>query len=131
VYKERVAEGLPDDVSRFIDAHISSVEQLEGLLILKNEPDASRSAGDIAKRLYTSEDSVRDRLDDLHSQGLVGRDRDGYSFAPRNQKLRDDIEKLAEFYAKRKVAVINQIFAGPSDDVQSFADAFRLRKDKD
>jgi DNA-binding MarR family transcriptional regulator len=126
-----VAEGLPADVSRFIDAYITSVEQIEALLVLKADPDIARSPGNIAKRLYTSEESIDVRLAELEAHGLIARSGDDYVYRPRAEELSDGIERLAEFYAKRKVAVINQVFAGPADEVQSFADAFRLRKDKD
>ena len=131
LYKERVTEGLPDDVAGFIDAFISSVEQIEALLLLKADPEIPRTAGNIAKRLYTAEESIDGRLGDLVSHGLVTRSGDSYSFAPKTDALAAGVDRLAEFYVKRKVAVINRIFAAPTDDVQSFADAFRLRKDKD
>ncbi|MGH2808647.1 MAG: hypothetical protein ACRDKT_15390, partial [Actinomycetota bacterium] len=84
--------------------------------------------------LYTSEESVAARLDDLHAHGLLSQvrsDTTRYRFEQRNAALRSGVDDLIESYAKRKVAVINQIFVAPGEDVQSFADAFRIRKDKE
>lgn len=129
-----MTEGLAKEVRRFIDAHITSVEQIEALLLLRSDPTKEWSAEEVAKTLYTSEESVATRLDDLYSHGLLSQVRSDairYRFEQRNDSLRAGVEDLIESYAKRKVAVINQIFAGPSDDVQSLADAFRFRKERD
>ena len=129
-----MADPLPDDVRRFIDAHITSVEQLEALVLLKVDPSKEWSPQEVAKSLYTSEESVAGRLTELHKHGLVSEvrsDSKRYRLEPRSKRLQDDLEATLEAYTKRKVAVINHIFAGPSDEVQGFADAFRFRKDED
>lgn len=129
-----MADPLSDDVRRFIDAHISSVEQLEALILLKEDTSKEWSPQEVAKALYTSEESAAARLADLHKHGLVSEvrsDSKRYRLEPRSEQLAGGLETTLDAYAKRKVAVINQIFAGPSDDVQSFADAFRFRKDED
>lgn len=129
-----MADPLSDDVRRFIDAHISSVEQIEALMLLHDESSKEWTPLEVAKALYTSEESTAVRLAELHKHGLLSQvrsDQIRYRYEPRSSVLRSGLETTLEAYAKRKVAVINQIFAGPSDDVQSFADAFRFRKDED
>lgn len=128
------AEGLPNDVRKFISSFIFSVEQIEALLLLKGDPSLELTPEEVAKRLYTTPESATARLADLHRSGLLSEIRSDalrYRFEPRTEQLRAGTEALAEAYAKRKVAVINEIFAAPSGDVQSFADAFRFRKDED
>jgi hypothetical protein len=39
------------------------------------------------------------------------------------------IDQLADLYQQRRVAVITQIYSRPVKNVQTFADAFRLRKE--
>jgi hypothetical protein len=40
------------------------------------------------------------------------------------------VAQLAKDYAERRVSVITLIFSKPVDKLRTFADAFRLRKDK-
>jgi predicted ArsR family transcriptional regulator len=128
-----MADPLSDDVRRFIDAHISSVEQLEALILLKEDTSKELTAQEVAKALYTSEESSAARLADLHKQGLLSQvraDVTRYRYEPRSSDLRTGVEVTLDAYAKRKVAVINQIFVGPGD-VQTFADAFKFRQEED
>ena len=129
-----MAGELPREIQNFINAHIDSVDQVEALIIMRADPSHEWTAEEIAKRLYTSSESTSARLAHLHRKGLLSEIRSDtvrYRYEQRNRRLSDAVESLVETYAKRKVAVINQIFSGPTDDVQSFADAFRFRKEQD
>ncbi len=121
--------GLDDALKRFIAGHISSVEQLEILLTLKTEPEKHWEPEELSRRLYTTVESVTNRIRALEEKALVAGEKGRYRFAANAGETRALVENLAEAYARRKVAVINEIFSGPSEEVQSFADAFKLRKD--
>lgn len=124
---------LPENVRRFIDAYISSVEQMEALTLLREDPTKEWAPAEMAKALYTSDESTAARLAELHKHGLLSQvraDVTRYRYEPRSSDLRTGVEATLDAYAKRKVAVINQIFVGPGD-VQTFADAFKFRKDED
>jgi hypothetical protein len=41
------------------------------------------------------------------------------------------IERLAELYKERRVSIISLIYSKPHQQVQAFADAFKIRKDND
>ena len=45
-------------------------------------------------------------------------------------ELDQAVVRLAKDYAERRVTVITLIFSKPVDKLRTFADAFRLRKDK-
>jgi hypothetical protein len=53
-----------------------------------------------------------------------------FRYEPRSADLADAVQALARAYADRRVTVIGLIFAKPTDKIRSFADAFRIRKDR-
>jgi hypothetical protein len=121
---------LSRSVKRFIGQHISSVEQLEILLLLRGDPAVEWRPESVARELYFQTESVLRRLDDLAGRGFL-RLKDGcYRYAPRTADLGGAVEELADTYARRRVKVITQIFSGPDQAVQSFSDAFRITKDR-
>ena len=55
---------------------------------------------------------------------------DAFRYAPIPPALDATLVQLAKDYAERRVTVITLIFSKPVDKLRTFADAFRLRKDK-
>jgi predicted transcriptional regulator len=124
---------LPDAVRRFIAAHINSVEQLEVLLLLRADPAREWVPGEVSRELATAPDAAALRLADLEAHGLVRGRLDPvprYRYGKLSRSKEADVAALADAYAKRRVAVITEIFAEPSP-AESFSDAFRLRRDDD
>lgn len=129
--------GFPQDVVHFVAEYIHSVEQLEALLLLRAEQRAW-SAADVSARLLSSPASVAMRLADLHVRGLVRQEGEKYRYAVSDPAQNATIGALIALYRTRKDAVIGLIFSQPAarplskpkpDRLQSFADAFRLRRD--
>jgi hypothetical protein len=54
----------------------------------------------------------------------------GYQFAPAKPEWEQLTRDLAAVYKERRLTIIDLIYAGPAEKFQSFADAFRLRKEK-
>ena len=125
-------DDFPEDVRQFLIHHIGSVDQLEVLLLLKGSPQREWDAASVAQALYTQERAAATRLDELRKLGLVA-GLEGtparYVYAP-TPELDRLVGRLADVYAKRRVTVIGIIYSKPSDQVQAFADAFRIRRDK-
>ena len=124
--------GIPDDVRRLIVQHIHSVEQLEVLLVFAAAPGRDFGSDDVARELVTSADSVAARIADLAQRGFLrpaGGGRFRYDDGDRQRVAA--VSALAETYARRRVSVISLIFSKPSENIVTFADAFRLRKDDD
>ena len=122
--------GLPDDVRRFVEAHITTVMQLEVLLHLASAPDETFEPPQLSTRLGGSPDAVILALEQLVTSKLVERAEDElrYRYAPASPELAAAVTAVAGTYANRKVAVVTLIFSTPSDDLRDFSNAFRFRK---
>ncbi len=124
-------EDLPAELRRFIHEHIGSIAQLELLLLLASDPAKSMSAAEASRVFYVTQDAARGFLETMRADGLLTVDRDGtYRFAPRDGSWRSLVDTLAEYYRERRLTVTHVIYAGPPDELQRFADAFRIKKDK-
>lgn len=123
-------DDFPADVRRFILEHINSVDQLEMLLLLRDHPDKSWTAAEVARALYTQPEAAALRLEGLRARGLLtakdGAERQ-YQFRPATSALEHAVRRLADTYKNRRVTVIGLIYSKPLDQVQAFADAFKLR----
>jgi predicted ArsR family transcriptional regulator len=125
---------LPPPVQRFITAHIDSLEKLEVLLLLRARQERAWSAEAVSRELRITESSASKRLRDLDAGGLVASDAaspPGYRYSPARPEDEQDVAQVAEAYAERRVSVISFIFSRPLENVRGFADAFRLKRDKD
>lgn len=127
---------MPDDfssdVKQFIDQHIESLAQLEALLLLKQEPERSWNAEEIAKALYVPAELAETLLAEFVRRGFAKVTPSPpvcYSYGPSDEKLNDLIGQVATAYQDRRVAIISLIYSKPLNKVQTFADAFRLRKE--
>lgn len=127
-------QGLSEEIKKFIIEQINSLEQLEILLLLHSHPEREWTAQEVSQELRLSQTSVVDRLADLQSRGLLTAREDSallYQYQPQKPELRATVDSLARLYPDYRVTVINLIFSKPLDKIQTFADAFKLRKDKD
>jgi hypothetical protein len=120
-------EGAPENVLRFIDRYIESVEHLEILLLLSGEP-RDWSPAEIFQKIQSSRASVEQRLQSLAHAGLLVSNGGKYRFNPRDEEMRCAVVDLAEAYRDWRVRVIEAIYTRKTDAVQSFADAFNLRR---
>lgn len=126
-----MSEALPDDVRRFVVEHINSVEQLEALLLLWSASDRDWTAEDVSQSLYTSPAAASMRLNDLLQRGFVSSSSEtSRVYRYRSGQAANDelVSRLAELYRERRVTVISLIYSKPHQQVQAFADAFKIRK---
>ena len=126
--------GLSRDVEAFIASHVESVAQLEILLLLRNDRSRTYSPHEVGEALRIDPKWAATELKRLCDHGLfvtAGDADEAYSYAPTSDKLANDVDALAKAFSTHRVSVITAIFATPSDSVGSFADAFKLRRDKD
>ena len=117
-------------VRAFIAERVDSVAQLEVLLLLHARPDRGWTARDVAAELRIDPNWAERQLAELPRRALAAASGESYRYAPATAELADAVAGLAKAYAERRVTVINLIFSRPADTLRSFADAFRLRKDK-
>lgn len=123
--------GISRDVEAFIAAHLTSVAQLEILLLLHGNVGRSYSPLEVGEALRIDPGWAGAELERLHQHGLFGKESDCYAYAPATEELGSATDALSKAFTTHRVSVITMIFATPSDSVGSFADAFKLRRDKD
>jgi hypothetical protein len=106
------------------------VEQLEVLLLLHGTPQVGWTTDRIARELYSTPSSIKGRLGTLLKQDLVVAAGDPaiYHYQPGTPALHTAVQRLAETYRDRRVAVVTLIASKPMENVRAFSDAFRLRK---
>ena len=109
-----------DEFCRFLRALVPNVSAAELLLELRAQGEAGVAPRSVADRLT---------LDGLAGQGVAALLPDG-RFAYRASPAIDaHLVTLAQAYRERPVTLFRIIYALRDGKVQSFADAFRLRKD--
>ena len=127
-------DGITSRAKQLITDHLDSVMQLEVLLLLAGSPGKVWTAPDLAQQLRIDAVWVEGQLRAMAAGGLVALGDAGppaqFRFAPRTPELAQAVDELARAYADRRVTVIGLIFAKPTDKLRSFADAFRIRKDR-
>jgi hypothetical protein len=123
---------FPPDIKQFIADNIDSIAQLELLLLLRSQPAKSWTADEAASALYAAPDVIALQLADLQSKHLLaaGSQESSVAYRPQTGELAHLVDRLAELYRDRRVAVVSAVYSKPVDKIRSFADAFRLRKDK-
>jgi hypothetical protein len=122
---------LTNDLQKFIGRHIQSVEQLEILCLLAENPTQGWTATDVFRRIQSSEKSVASWLKKFTQNGFVAETPEGvFRFAPATAELSSGVATLVKGYRERRVTVVEMIYQKPTDPIHHFADAFRIRKDK-
>jgi DNA-binding MarR family transcriptional regulator len=128
-----MANDFPAEIEQFIGQHIESLAQLEMLLLLRQGSARSWSSFDLARQLYVTPDVCTGIIADLERRGFVLRDAaDNNLIRYRSGGAEFDqlIDQLAALYQQRRVAVITLIYSKPVKKVQTFADAFRIRREQ-
>ncbi|HYJ17186.1 MAG TPA: hypothetical protein VE170_16965 [Candidatus Limnocylindria bacterium] len=124
---------IPEEVKQFIFEKIDSVAEMEALLLLRSNPEASWSIASLAKRLYIDEGQTAKIVDHLCREGLLtisSNEQASYRYEPKSVELQNSVDRVAEMYTKHLVPISTLIHSKPRVRAQEFADAFRLRKDK-
>jgi hypothetical protein len=124
-------EPIPEDLRQFLQSYITSVEQLEILRILGEDPAREWTAEDIGKLAQVSVESIRIKLQELQQRGLlrcrVEETALFCQFGPHTQDLDDALRRLLTLYRQRPVSMIRLVYERPASSLRDFADAFRIR----
>ena len=125
-------EPLPQDVRDLLTRHLATMEHVEVLLTLARDEARSWRAAELAAVTHTAVASVTTRLEELVAGGFASAAPAGtsgtYRYAPGTAEMRAAVSSLDEMYRTKPVTLIKAIYERPASAVQSFADAFRLRK---
>jgi hypothetical protein len=126
-----MTDDFPQELKQFIAQHVESLAQLEALLILRQDAQTPWKSADLCQRLYISPDMCEGILVDLIRRGFAERTAEGaVQYRPPSDDADRLLADLAAIYQERRVAVITEIYSKPVNKVQTFADAFRLRKEE-
>ncbi|HEY1956134.1 MAG TPA: hypothetical protein VGH28_10980 [Polyangiaceae bacterium] len=123
---------LPAGVTDFIQKHLSSVEQIAVLRLLRDDPSRTWAIGDIASELRSSPVAITRRIEDLERSGvLLPREhQEEVRYAPSSSETSEAIARVIETYRSRPDRVIEAIYSKPDEALLAFADAFKLKKEK-
>ena len=126
-------EEIPANVRAFLNDHVESVVQVEVLLLLYADPGRTFATSDVVSALRIEPAWAEAQLSNLVARGMLAEAgaAGSYRWAPRTAEIEAAVAGLARAYADRRVTVIGLIYAKPADPLRSFADAFRIRRDKD
>jgi hypothetical protein len=126
-----MSDEFPVELRQFIAQNIESLAQLEALLMLRSESQRTWGPAELAQRLYITPEMCQALLVDLHRRGFIeaGADGECCRYHARDAGADRLLGDLAALYQQRRVAVITEIYSKPVTKVQTFADAFRLRKE--
>lgn len=123
-------EAIPAHVRRFLVLSVASVPHLEAMLLMCEDATRQWDVLRVARRLYMKEDAAATLLQDLHAAGIIApAGEHNYIYQPATDELRNTIRDVGACYAKNLRLVTNLIHSRTANQVQQFADAFKLRKD--
>lgn len=123
---------ISQEVIDFINRYVDSVGHLEVLLLIRANPKKEWSPQEVGAEMRSNTAAAEKQLAQLHGYGLLSiADTPDlkYVYDPRTPLLRGIAEELALAYDSRRVAIINLIYGKPLENIKSFSDAFRFRKD--
>ncbi len=125
-------EVLPQNVRDFVLKYVDSVELLETLLLLHADKAREWTADEVSEHLRIAPESARTRLAVVCGHGFgEGREENGQKvYKYRSSSQNGAIDALSGCYKQYRVRVITAIFSKPIERVRTFADAFKIRRDK-
>ena len=122
-----------DDFCRFLQTAVPAVDAAELLLLLRRTPERRWSVAGLVAELRPSvslsEAEAAKYLEIFRACGLVAAAEGGeLAYRPASETLRMHGDMLALAYRQRPVTLIRMIYALRDARIQTFADAFKLRR---
>ncbi|HLS85081.1 MAG TPA: hypothetical protein VK043_02190 [Burkholderiales bacterium] len=118
-----------DEFCRFIQAAIPAVDAAELLLLLHDRKESAFTAEEAVAKLGpgVTLGEVQKHLERFQEKGLAKRIDRRYQYRPESELARF-VETLAQAYVRRPVTLIRVIYALRDSKIQTFADAFKIRR---
>jgi hypothetical protein len=119
-----------DEFCRFLQGHIPAVEAAELLLVFMGDPGRAWTPADALRALGPgiSEADASRYLAAFRDQLLVATEGGGFLYQPASADLDAYARTLQRLYRERPVTLIRVIYGLRDRKIQSFAEAFRLRR---
>ena len=126
-YGRRVTE---DEILRFVEQAFHSVWPLELLAVLCQRAEQLWSTDTLSREIRANDAVVIQGLQVLEAAGLVVIDQlKTFRFQPQSAELAELGNALIDLYTRKPRTVMRAIFSKPQDRMQTFSDAFIIRKD--
>lgn len=125
-------EDLSENLLRFLDDYVDSVEQVRVLLLLHSSPQKTWEVAELTKILDSADPSITKRLDDLYARRVLRKPAGpalGHQYVPFSDEIDNCIKELATQNRLKPYSVIEAIYSRPQKSLKAFADAFKLRGD--
>lgn len=127
-----MSAAISERLRAFLQERLSSMDQIEVVLLLMHEPDRAWTAPEVASALGTPPQSAAMRLFLLASSGVIlfeaGSGVPRYRFMATADEQEALLRELAGVYASDRGAILDVVEPGPRDPLRSFSDAFKLKK---
>lgn len=120
-------DALSAQVRDFVIRHITSIEQLELLLLLASDPSKGWTVQQLVKEISSSQESVRQRLKQLLEDRFLMKDGEFFRFAPASPEKGEVISELAKAYSQYRVRITELIYSR-AGVLKTFSDAFKFRQ---
>jgi len=121
---------FPEELCLLIKDTIPTIEAAELLVVLSRDPARQWKPEEIVHEIrptVIAESEVRKCLALFQARGLVIESQDArFQYQPASDALDSTVRALAKAYKERPVTLIRLIY---SRNIQSFADAFKIKKD--
>lgn len=127
-----VDQRIPAKLTSFLEEHIHSIWALELLLFLWQQAKKRWDAIEVNNELRGNLASTKAQLALFAAKGLLTVTDTApscYQFNRENRDLGNLMELLSKFYSEYRNKIIDAIYS-PKSPIESFADAFILRKGK-
>jgi hypothetical protein len=116
-------------VLAFVRSSIRSAWMLELLLLLRRDPRQQWTIEALVHEVRGSIALVTESLNVLKDIGLVSLTSvEAYFYKPESAQLDQMVAALIDLYRQKPTTVLRTIFTSPSDKIQSFSDAFLIRR---
>jgi hypothetical protein len=128
----QMAASIPIEVERFLVKYITSLEQLEVLLLVSALPDREWSQEDVYRVVMTTPPLVSQRLEEFVQAGFLTRSGQPalYRYAPRSEDLAHQLANVGAFYKISRHKVVEFIYSNKREPISEFSEAFRLKREK-
>jgi hypothetical protein len=121
---------LPFHIREFLHKVVRSTWGLEVLLLIRATQSTAWTSEQLSGELRASVSLVEDilvRYTRAHIVMLENEHR--YRYAPKDPRLDVLIAELEELNAERPLALLKEILRIPNDKIQTFVDAFKIKKE--
>lgn len=119
---------LPEDLQELVSRYMTTMDHVALLLALREDQSRAHESSELATSCRLDRAVADLVLRELASSNLVRAEGSGFRYDPAPE-VRPAVERLAEMYRTKPVTLVRAIYDRPARAAQTFASAFRLRKE--